>query len=175
MADVSQVTLQEFESYPDSIQIQIYNQMNDTEKADLWQERIQDVINGYQNNGGNTAAITALQKLQSLATVPLFDEGPDTARDTIESWVNNTINANIPGLKYIDVKNITTSFLQIGSWSSGGPTWSAPPPSEGGPCGCCIVDDWCSGTKRCNQSLPCSDSQTGCGLFWLSPCDGNCS
>src|SRR6185437_9720692 len=108
MADVSQVTLQEFESYPDSIQIQIYNQMNDTEKADLWQARIQDVINGYQNNGGNTAAITALQKLQSLATVPLFDEGPDTARDTIESWVNNTINANIPGLKYIDVKNITT-------------------------------------------------------------------
>ncbi|HXS37733.1 MAG TPA: bacteriocin fulvocin C-related protein [Flavipsychrobacter sp.] len=174
MADVSQITLQEFDSYPDSVQIQIYNQMDDTEKSNLWQARVQDVINGYKGNGGSSAAISALQKLQSLITVHLFDEGPDTARDTIEAWVNATVNANIAGLTYNDIRNITTSFLEIGSWSSGGPVWNFPPPADGGPCGCCIVDDWCSGSKRCNQSLPCSDSPTGCGLIWLSPCDGKC-
>ncbi len=48
----------------------------------------------------------------------------------------------------------------------------SPGPLGTAACSCAVDHDWCS--SRCSREFSCVPANSGCGAFWVYPCDGLC-
>lgn len=153
--ELNEYTLAEMQGYSEDMQREIFNEMDNDNKARLWQERIDYAIAQETDE----TIITRLQQLKAMISPDIF--ASNAAETPITTWVEE----NIPVLGFSKVKGTVTT---LGGTS--GPSVLS--------CNCSQSSDWCmsddNGSDEGCRTRSCKSSSVGCGTIWLYGCNGLC-
>lgn len=163
--------------YPAEYRKAIFIKLSADQKANIWSERLQEIVD---NMTLNKKQHSLLGEIIKKLTPAVFDKnaGSDVINDrTLKSVFGETLAANIfsslspvQDVKENQTKSIVYEMNQI--LRNDEVSVSSMPPD----CGCSSSSDYCGLGHDCATGYPhsCFDSEAGCGTFWMYSCDGLC-
>ncbi len=134
-------------------------------KARMWNERFDYVLSFVKDK----KKYESLSEMKSYIKEKMFRESKTPVE--IENWVKR----NVPLYGYDNIKMmLMTMNTNIVSINDEFQQYVVEDDEElGNSCTCNRADDFCAYGYDCT-STSCDYKSSGCGWFWMGPCNGNC-
>ncbi|MBN8697326.1 MAG: bacteriocin fulvocin C-related protein [Bacteroidetes bacterium] len=148
-------------------QKQLFNTLKPEQKAGLWKDKINEVLN---KNDFNNYQMELLKELLNNISKELYIPGSMQEKQFKEvfhkEWIAKAKGQFIFDDLVIIVGSLDTFENNKGPISGGGG-------DRVDDCECSTSSDWCSMNMTCKTSR-CIDSAHGCGTLWTYSCKGMC-
>lgn len=172
--ELNEYSLTDLQEYSDEFQRDIFDQMSSGDKVRIWNERIDQFLDD-ERDAGNTQMdeyTAAMNSLRNIVSANAYEnvETKEAAIQATEDWMQSYVAL----IGYEQTKTLLTTLARINVGNGGTMSGGGTSTSLSG-CGCSTEDDWCSGgvLTKC-YSGGCTSKSWGCGLLFLSACDGTC-
>jgi hypothetical protein len=142
----------------------IFSALTPEIKSQIWVEHLESFL---QTNELSREQASLIKEAIDIASQPsTFEPFPEQNSELTATLSNIREQAKV---LFGDKSVLIFASLYTNDLNSAEPSAFFPE------CACSTQSDWCWGQNRgCRDRAQCTDTEIGCGDFWLYPCDGMC-